>query len=247
MRSAGRRYLPADAMVRFGVDEGQIEGRVFTPEFRAMVQSLVMRTREMLLEGGEISKYVDRELAVVLDLFRKGGEAILNGIASQDYDVLRGRPVVSKTKKLGLLMEAFFGKLRAGTARDDCRGLCRLPSRLHNERRRTSITPFACCRSISGMRCARCMRSCGGRMISRTMRSLPVAERRDVMARWLDAWRDARRSDVSDDPVFVALNDTQRRFAIPDALLEDLVRGTTMDLEPRDQWRERSADLRDLR
>jgi phytoene synthase len=27
------------------------------------------------------------------------------------------------------------------------------------------------------------------------------------------------------------LNDTQRKFAIPDALLEDLVRGTTMDLE----------------
>jgi 15-cis-phytoene synthase len=61
--------------------------------------------------------------------------------------------------------------------------------------------------------------------------TLPVSERREVMARWLEAWRDARRSGVSDDPVFLALNDTQRKFAIPDALLEDLVRGTTMDLE----------------
>lgn len=60
---------------------------------------------------------------------------------------------------------------------------------------------------------------------------LPVAERREVMARWLEAWRDARRSGISDDPVFLALNDTQKRFAIPDALLEDLVRGTTLDLE----------------
>jgi phytoene synthase len=58
-----------------------------------------------------------------------------------------------------------------------------------------------------------------------------VAERREVMGRWLEAWREARRSGVSDDPVFLALNDTQKRFAIPDALLEDLVRGTTMDLE----------------
>jgi phytoene synthase len=65
--------------------------------------------------------------------------------------------------------------------------------------------------------------------------SLPVTERRDVMSRWLEAWRKARRSGVSDDPVFVALNDTQKKFAIPDALLEDLVRGTTMDLEPRAQ------------
>jgi phytoene synthase len=61
--------------------------------------------------------------------------------------------------------------------------------------------------------------------------ALPVAERREVMARWLEAWRDARRSGISDDPVFLALNDTQKRFAIPDALLEDLVRGTTLDLE----------------
>jgi phytoene synthase len=65
--------------------------------------------------------------------------------------------------------------------------------------------------------------------------SLPIAQRREVMSRWLEAWREARRNGVSDDPVFVALNDTQRRFAIPDALLEELVQGTTMDLEPRAQ------------
>jgi phytoene synthase len=65
--------------------------------------------------------------------------------------------------------------------------------------------------------------------------SLPVAERRAVISQWLEAWREARRSGISDDPVFLALNDTQKRFAIPDALLEDLVRGTTMDLEPRAQ------------
>jgi phytoene synthase len=62
---------------------------------------------------------------------------------------------------------------------------------------------------------------------------LPVVERREAMAGWLEAWRTARRSGVSDDPVFLALNDTQKRFAIPDALLEDLVRGTTMDLEEK--------------
>jgi phytoene synthase len=63
--------------------------------------------------------------------------------------------------------------------------------------------------------------------------AMPIAERRKVMARWVERWRAARRSGISDDPVFVALNDTQRRFAIPDALLEELVQGTTMDLEPR--------------
>jgi squalene synthase HpnC len=112
----GRRYLPGDAMREFGVEEGQIEGRVFTPEFRAMVENLVVRTRAMLLEGGAISSQVDKDLAVTLNLFRKGGEAILNGIVAENYDVLRGRPVVTKTRKLGLLMEALVGKLRAGMA-----------------------------------------------------------------------------------------------------------------------------------
>jgi len=112
----GRRYLPGDWLREFGVEEGQIEGRVFTPEFGAMVEDLVSRTRVMLLEGGAISSQVERELAVTLDLFRKGGEAILNGIVAENYDVLRGRPVVTKTRKLGLLMEALVGKLRAGMA-----------------------------------------------------------------------------------------------------------------------------------
>jgi len=68
--------------------------------------------------------------------------------------------------------------------------------------------------------------------------AMPIAERREVMSRWVESWRTARRSGFSGDPVFVALNDTQRRFAIPDALLEELVQGTTMDLEPRPEAEE---------
>jgi phytoene synthase len=61
--------------------------------------------------------------------------------------------------------------------------------------------------------------------------SMPIEDRRLVMANWVAAWRIARTSGISDDPVFLALNDTQKRFAIPDALLEELVQGTTMDLD----------------
>jgi squalene synthase HpnC len=113
----GRRYIPAEDMLRFSVDEGQLEGRVFTPEFRAMIEGLVVRTREMLHEGGKISSHVDKELAVTLDLFRKGGDAILDGITAQDFDVLRGRPVVTRVKKVLLLLGAVIAKLRAGLSR----------------------------------------------------------------------------------------------------------------------------------
>lgn len=63
--------------------------------------------------------------------------------------------------------------------------------------------------------------------------SMPVEQRREEMRKWVESWREARRSEATDDPVFFALNDTQRRFAIPDELLEELVQGTTMDLQPR--------------
>jgi phytoene/squalene synthetase len=55
---------------------------------------------------------VDQELSVTLELFRKGGEAILDGIAAQNYDVLRGRPVVTRRKKLLLLLGALLGRFR---------------------------------------------------------------------------------------------------------------------------------------
>ena len=116
-KERGRRYLPAESMRRFGVEEGQIEGRVFTPEFGAMVKELVDRTRAMLAEGGEIVRHVDRELAVVLNLFRKGGDAILDGIVEQDYDVLRGRPVVTRRKKLSLLAGSLWEKIKMGFGR----------------------------------------------------------------------------------------------------------------------------------
>ena len=63
--------------------------------------------------------------------------------------------------------------------------------------------------------------------------SKPIELRRMEMQQWLEAWR-ASRVTASDDLVFVALGETQRRFDIPDSLLEELVSGTTMDLEPRE-------------
>lgn len=108
-----RRYLPAEYMERFGVHEGQISGRIFTPEFRAMMQALVERTRGLLCEGSALPSMVDSELRVTLELFAKGGQAILDGIAAQDYDVLRGRPMVRKRQKMMLLFRALVGKLRS--------------------------------------------------------------------------------------------------------------------------------------
>ena len=106
-----RRYLPRDRMQQFGITDEDLAARRFTPEFRALMQSLVETTGAMLREGGQISRTVDRELAVTLRLFEGGGRAALDGIVAQGYDVLRKRPSVSKLTKARLLAGALGGKL----------------------------------------------------------------------------------------------------------------------------------------
>ena len=42
-------------------------------------------------------------LAVDVDLFNRGGLAILDRIAARNFDTITGRPEVSKAAKVGLL------------------------------------------------------------------------------------------------------------------------------------------------
>jgi phytoene synthase len=64
--------------------------------------------------------------------------------------------------------------------------------------------------------------------------SISIADRRYVMQEWLDAWRVSRNDDNAQDAVFMALRDTQIRFGISNELLEELVQGTSMDLDEKE-------------
>ncbi|WP_058185519.1 phytoene/squalene synthase family protein [Terracidiphilus gabretensis] len=61
--------------------------------------------------------------------------------------------------------------------------------------------------------------------------SLPRDERRHNLDTWLAGWRTAASGQPTADPVFFAVRDAVQRFNIPLALLDELVAGTTMDLE----------------
>jgi phytoene synthase len=60
--------------------------------------------------------------------------------------------------------------------------------------------------------------------------SLPVEERRAKLAAWMCSLRQVVEGGRTDDPVLMALADTQKTFNIPLDLLEKLVQGTAMDL-----------------
>jgi squalene synthase HpnC len=112
----GRIYLPLDDMQNFGVDEATLARGIATPAFRELLRHEVDYTRKLLNDGLPLQNMVDRELALDLDLFSRGGLEILRAIERQDYDVLRARPAISKGRKLALLMHALSKKLLAGSA-----------------------------------------------------------------------------------------------------------------------------------
>lgn len=61
--------------------------------------------------------------------------------------------------------------------------------------------------------------------------SVPVPERRERLQSWLDDWHKVQEGRPSNDPIFVALADAQKKYHIPAELLDQLVRGTSMDLQ----------------
>lgn len=112
----GRIYLPLESMQKFGVSEQDIAARRFTPQFADLMKFEVTRAREWFSCGLPLAGQVDKQLAVDIELFTRGGEEILNAIERQGFDVLRSRPVISKPRKLALVVRALAGTV-AGRAR----------------------------------------------------------------------------------------------------------------------------------
>jgi squalene synthase HpnC len=106
-----RIYLPLEDLAKYGVSESDIAERRATPQFLEMMKFEVARAREWFQMGLPLAKKVDRQLALDIELFSRGGQEILNAIERQGYDVLKRRPVISKPRKLWLVARAALGKL----------------------------------------------------------------------------------------------------------------------------------------
>jgi len=107
----GRIYLPLEDLRGFGVTGDDIAQLRATPQFVAMMKFEVERARAWFERGLPLIKMVNPELAIDLELFSRGGQEILNAIERQGFDVLRSRPVISKRRKLMLVLRAAMGKI----------------------------------------------------------------------------------------------------------------------------------------
>jgi len=106
-----RIYLPLEDLRRYSVSEEDIQQNRNTPAFCKMMKFEVERAREWFERGLPLVDKVDKELAVDLGLFTRGGQEILNAIERQGFTVLGRRPVISKPRKLVLVARAALGKL----------------------------------------------------------------------------------------------------------------------------------------
>jgi squalene synthase HpnC len=109
----GRIYLPLEDMQRFGVNEEDLAMPTANEPVRELLRFEVERARALFHEGLPLVKMVAGRARFDIDLFNRGGLAILDAIRAQNYDVLRSRPRVGKIAKFGLLSGALVrGLLR---------------------------------------------------------------------------------------------------------------------------------------
>jgi squalene synthase HpnC len=102
----GRIYLPLEDLRKYSVPEEDLTQNRNTPAFREMMKFQVERARQWFDRGLPLVGKVDKELAVDLELFSRGGQEILNAIERQGFAVLGCRPVISKPRKLALVARA---------------------------------------------------------------------------------------------------------------------------------------------
>jgi squalene synthase HpnC len=110
----GRIYLPLEDLRRFGVTEDDIAAQRNTSAFCDMMRFEVQRARDWFRQGLPLIKKVDRELAIDIELFSRGGQEILNAIEARGYNVLGRRPSISKSRKLALVARAAWAKFLRG-------------------------------------------------------------------------------------------------------------------------------------
>jgi squalene synthase HpnC len=102
----GRIYLPREDRARFGYSDSDLHARRFTPAFAELLRFEVERARHLLDDGRALIPRIPGPLAVDVDLFSRGGSAILDRIEARGFDVLSARPSLTKWAKVCLLGRA---------------------------------------------------------------------------------------------------------------------------------------------
>ena len=104
---AGRVYLPADELARFGLDHAALQRREVTPAFVALMRFQVARARRLFRAADDVvDLFPEDGSRLTVRLLQRTYAGILDAIERQEYDVFRRRAYVSGPRKVAILLRA---------------------------------------------------------------------------------------------------------------------------------------------
>jgi squalene synthase HpnC/squalene synthase HpnD len=106
-----RIYIPLEALAAHGLTEDDIVVRRFDERYVSLMKELIARTRELFEQGLPLAGRVDSALRVDIEMFSRGGLAVLEAIEAIGYNTLQHRPSIPKSKQLQLLGRALCQRL----------------------------------------------------------------------------------------------------------------------------------------
>src|SRR6266487_2066835 len=101
-----RIYIPADLMASTGLGEADLFDRRCDGRYRRLMRILVERTGELFRKGLPLAQCVAPNLRIDIELFSRGGLAVLDAIESIGYNTLEQRPSLTGAAKLKLIGRA---------------------------------------------------------------------------------------------------------------------------------------------
>jgi squalene synthase HpnC len=104
----GRIYLPQAECRRFGYSESDFARRECNDAFRRLLAAETDWAESWLRAGQPLAAEMPRGLRLPVALFAAGGLATLEAVRRARYDVWTRRPIVSRLKKLRLLIGCWW-------------------------------------------------------------------------------------------------------------------------------------------
>jgi squalene synthase HpnC len=98
--AAGRVYLPAEDLARFGAGIEELAGEHAGEPLRAVIGFEIARARGLLADGAPLIREVHGRAKIAVAAFVAGGRAALDAIERAGCDVLPGPPQASRSRQL---------------------------------------------------------------------------------------------------------------------------------------------------
>jgi squalene synthase HpnC/squalene synthase HpnD len=248
----GRIYIPVEEFKAHGLSEGEIVARKFDERYQHLMKSLIARTRDLFRQGLPLAQQVDSHLRVDIELFSRGGLAILDAIERSGYNTLRHRPALSTVTKLRLVGRALGSKMVGAPSEapktassTPVHAAQAMPVPANSEAR--VAESYAECNRIAraskssfylaffGLPRAKRNALCALYAFMRLVDDVSddpggLDAKRAGLARWRALLDEAAAGRTSGHAVLPALADTMSRYEMPSRYFHDLILGAEMDL-----------------